>query len=55
MLIPVAASVVPSLSHFLSTARIRRATTKDGSVDTSPSPMLSRRADIVAYAEDLEQ
>ena len=44
---PVVASVVPSNSHFHSIARIQRTTKKDGNVDTSPSQMLLRGADIV--------
>ena len=48
----VVASVVPSISHFPSIAWVRRTTTKDGNVDTSPSQILSRGADIVEQAEN---
>ena len=43
------------LFHFPSSARMQRAMTKDGQVDTSPSQMLSIGAERVAYAADLER
>ena len=51
---PVVASVVDA-PHLPSIGRMRRATTNDGKVDTSPSQISSRGSEPVAYAEDPER